>query len=101
MMMFLFGTPIALSAWMISRTSGIEVVVHGVPDGFTFSATRSDGSKNLAQASFAADSPVSAFMPRSTISFTAGGGTPRFSIDPQGYASPPPPRDKPRLQSGG
>ena len=94
-MTFLFGTPTALSAWMTSRTSGIEVTVPGVPDGFTFMATTSDGSKNLAQASFATDSPVSAFMPSSTISRTAGCETRRLTMRAGSGTPPPPGREEP------
>ena len=49
-MMCVFGTPTELSACTTSRTSAIDVVVCGTPDGFTLMATMSAGVNSRAQA---------------------------------------------------
>ena len=63
-------------------------------------ATTSVGTKNFAQASFATDSPVSAFMPSSTIVRTAGCETRRLTSEPEWNTCTTRPGKRPGMPSG-
>src|SRR5580704_8521582 len=94
------GTPADSSPLMISLMISGEEQQAGAPDGLILIPTMSAGVTNFAQAAALLVSPVSSFIPRSSITLITGCETRLFTIERESNSSITRPGYKPGMRSG-